>query len=246
MRTQNRASVHPTFVAFVRSRNIVALAFAVALPVAGQSPALNDAFARLDKTAQLFKAVSADIRRDMYTAVIDEHEKDMGTIAARREKSHETRMLIAFTGPDAKTISIDRTFVRVYLPKSKVVQVYDLGARRSIVDQFLLLGFGASSAELKEDYEVTLIGNGKETLGTANTWHLQLIPKSKDVLQHLKKAELWIDETTGLPAQQKFVTSSTGDFSLFTYSNTVLNPSLPDSALKLTYPRGVTEEHPRL
>ena len=44
-----------------------------------------------------------------------------------------------------------------------------------MVDQFLLLGFGASSAELKQDYDVTLIG--MEKLGGENTWHLQLIPQ---------------------------------------------------------------------
>ena len=220
------------------------VAFAVVLPLAGQSAALNDAFAKMDKTAQQFKAVTADIKRDMYTAVIDEHEKDMGTIKARREKSHDMHMLIEFTGADAKTVSIDSTTVKVYLPKSKLEDDYNLGARRGLVERFLLLGFGASSAELTGEYEVSLIGI--EAIGTENTWHLQLIPKSKDVLQHLKKAELWISQANGLPAQQRFVTSSSGDFSLFTYANVRFNPSLSEGDLKLNIPSGVTVEHPRL
>jgi outer membrane lipoprotein-sorting protein len=169
---------------------------------------------------------------------------DMGTIKARRDKSHDTRMLIEFTGADPKSVSLDGASVSVYLPKSKTVQVYDVGARRGLVDQFLLLGFGASSAELTEKYEVTLIG--AEKIGNENTWHLQLVPKSADALQRLKKAELWIGESNGLPAQQRFVTSSTGDFTLVTYSNMKLNQPLADGALKLNYPKGVTVEHPRL
>lgn len=223
----------------------LALALGVILPLAAQPPTLDDAFMRMDKTAVQFKAVVAGIQRDVYTAVIDDHEKDMGTIRVKREKSRDTRMLIEFTGPDAKTAAIDATTVSVYYPKIKTVQVYDLGAKRSLVDQFLLLGFGASSAELKEAYDVTLVGN--EPIGSEkNTWHLQLIPKSRDALQRLKKAELWIAETTGLPAQQRFVTSSGGDFTLVTYSNVRFNPPLPDGALKLNLPKGVTVEHPRL
>ena len=66
------------------------------------------------------------------------------------------------------------------------------------------------------------------------------------MLKNLKKAELWIGETSGLPAQEKLFTSAGGDYQLVTYSNLKLNPPLPESALKLNYPKGVTVEHPRL
>jgi len=197
MRTQKAAVVRPGFVAFSFLANCRALAFGVALPLAAQTPALgtsviNDAFARMDKTAQQFKSVTADMKRDVHTAVINDDAMDMGTIKVKREKSHDTRMLIEFTGTDAKTVSVDGTSVSVYLPKSKLVQVYDVGAKRGLVDKFLLLGFGASSAEMKAEYEVTLIAS--EKIGPENTWHLQLIPKSPDVLHNLKKAELWLAE----------------------------------------------------
>jgi outer membrane lipoprotein-sorting protein len=230
---------HPTFVPYR-----LVLALAIALPVAAQSPALNDAFARMDKTAQQFKSVTADMKRNVHTAVINDDAMDTGTIKVKREKAHEPRMLIDFTGSDAKTVSVDDTSVSVYLPKSQLVQVYRLGSKRNLLDQFLLLGFGASSSEIKQEYEVTLIG--EEKIGTEGTWHLQLIPKSAEVLHNLKKAELWIAEASGLPVQQRFVTSSTGDFTLVTYSNVKFNPSLSDGALKLKYPKGVKVEHPQL
>jgi outer membrane lipoprotein-sorting protein len=240
MRTQTRVSPRPAGMACS-----FALAFAISLPVAAQSPVgVNEVFARMDKTAQQFKAVTASIKRDVHTAVINDDAKDEGTIKVKRDKSNDTRMLIEFTGPDAKTVSLSGTNVSVYLPKAKTGQVYDVGSKKSLVDQFLLLGFGASSTDLKEHYDVTLVGT--EKVGTDNTWHLQLVPKSADVLKNLKQAELWISENTGLPAQQRFVTSSTGDFTLVTFSNMKLNPPLDDNALKLTFPKGVTVEHPRL
>jgi outer membrane lipoprotein-sorting protein len=211
--------------------------------MAAQAPdSLADAFARMDKIAQQFKAVTADIKRDVYTVVIDDHQKDMGTIKAKREKSHDTRMLIAFTSPDNRLISVDGTSATVYTPKLKTAQQVDI--QKGLVDQFLLLGFGASSADLKEHYDVTLLGTEKP--GTETTWHLQLIPKSKEVLKNLKKAELWIGQMSGLPVQEKLFTSSSGDYQLIVYSNVKLNPSVSDGDLKLKLPNGVTVEHPRL
>jgi outer membrane lipoprotein-sorting protein len=233
--------------ALVRRNGVVraiAVTVALALPVAAQTGAsLNDAFARLDKTSQQFHAMTADIARTVHTAIVNADDKDSGTIKVKVDKNNDTRMLIEFTAPNTQTVSIDSTEARIYYPKIKTEQVYNIGSRKALVDQFLLLGFGASSAALKEDYDITLAG--MEKIGADNTWHLQLIPKSKEVLQRLKKAELWIAEPNGLPAQQRFVTSAAGDFHLVTYSNVKVNPSLSDGALKLNTPKGVTVEHPQ-
>ena len=197
----------------------------------------------MDKTAREFKAVEADLHRDVYTAAIDEHERDMGTIRVKREKDN-VLMLINFTGPDAKSVSLDGKELSVYYPKIKTVQKYDISNHRNEVEQFLLLGFGATSAELQMSYDVTFIG--MEQVSGMNTWHLQLVPKSKEVLQHLKKAELWIGEMNGLPMQQKFFMSGNGDYELVTYSNMKFNPSFTEGDMKLKTPKGVTIQHPQL
>jgi outer membrane lipoprotein-sorting protein len=219
----------------------VITAFAIAAPLSAQT--LGDTFARMDKTAVQLKSVVAGIKRDVHTAVINDDEIDNGTIELKREKSHDTRMLIDFTGPDAKTVSLGEATVSVYYPKIKTVQVYDVGAKKQMVEQFLLLGFGASSAELKEAYDVTWVG--RENVGGQQTGHLKLIPKSKDVSRQVATAELWISETNGLPVEQKIVFVS-GDYWLVTYSDMKYNPPLSDDALKLKTPKGVQIEHPRL
>jgi outer membrane lipoprotein-sorting protein len=219
------------------------LAFVVAFTLAAQPPdPLADAFARMDKMALQFKAVTADIKRDVYTVIIDDHERGLGNIKAKRDKSHDTRMLIEFTSPESRILAIDGTSAEVYTPTLKTVQQVDI--KKGLVDQFLLLGFGASAAELKEHYAVTFIGI--EKLDSETTWHLLLVPKSAEILKNLKKAELWLGQTSGLPVQEKLFTSSTGDYQLYIYSNVKLNPPLSDGAVKLKYPNGVTVEHPRL
>jgi outer membrane lipoprotein-sorting protein len=236
--TRTRAAAHPIRVVLRLTLPLVVGFTLAAQPV----DPLTDVFARMDKIAQAFKAVTGDIKRDVYTAIIDDHQKDMGTMKAKRDRSQDTRMLIEFTSPDSRLIALDGTSAKIYTPKLKTEQDFDIS--KGLVDQFLLLGFGASSADLKEHYDTSFIGT--EKLGSETTWHLLLIPKSKEVLKNLKKAELWISQTSGLPVQEKLFTSSTGDFELITYSNVKLNPSLADSSLKLKVPNGVTVEHPRL
>jgi outer membrane lipoprotein-sorting protein len=216
-------------------------AFAIAAPLSAQT--LGDTFARMDKTAVQLKSVIAGIKRDVHTAVINDDEIDGGTIELKREKSHDTRMLIDFAGPNAKTVSLGESTVSVYYPKIKTVQVYDVGAKKQMVEQFLLLGFGASSAELKEVYDVTWAG--RENVGGEHTGHLKLIPKSKDISRQVASAELWISEMNGLPLEQKIVFVS-ADYWLVTYSGMKYNPPLSDDALKLKTPKGVQIEHPRL
>jgi outer membrane lipoprotein-sorting protein len=221
-------------------RRTFLLAIACSIPLCGQS--LNTVLARLDKTAQQFKSVAADLKRDVHTAIVNDDTIETGTIKVKRDK--ETRMLIDFTGPDAKTIAFDGSAVSIYYPKIKTVQIYSVGDKRGLIDQFLLLGFGATSAELQNAYEVSW--TGAENIDGKATSHIELIPKSKDVLQRLKKAELWIADSNGMPAQQRFVTSASGDFMLVTYSNVKTNPSTPDGSLKLNLPKGVKTERPQL
>lgn len=251
MRTRKRAVAHP-YAKVLDQKALAVLSLVLPLlggmaglvvPMQAQtSGGLAAAFARMDKIAPQFKGVKADIRRDVYTAAISDHEFDMGTIKVKREKNG-LRMLIDFTGAEAKSVSLDGPQISIYYPKAKTVQVYNIGAKQSEVDQFLLLGFGATSAELQKAYTVTFLGT--ESIGGVESWHLQLIPKSQDVLKHLTKAELWIGEMNGLPLQQKFF-FPTGDTQTATYSNMEFNPSLPDRDLKLNYPKGVTVEHPQL
>ncbi len=245
-RNRSARSEHPNFVSGIGSIPFVsfrflATAFAIATPLAAQT--LEETFARMDKTAKELKTVSAAIRRDVHTAVIDNDAIDNGTIKLKREKSHETRMLIDFTGRDAKSVSLADSTVSVYYPKIKTEQVYDVGARKQMVEQFLLLGFGASTADLKQVYNVSWVG--PETIAGQPAGHLKLIPKAQDVLRQVASAELWMSTANGLPLQQKIVFSS-GDYWMVDYSDIRFNPPLSDDDLKIKTPKGVQVEHPQL
>jgi len=207
-------------------------------------PAASDLDAvlnRIDKAGAAFHSFEAHLRRVTFTAVINDEAVDSGTIYLKRPHARDLHLLINFDEPDAKSFAFQGHKVEIYYPKIKTVQEIDVGKSRALVEQFLLVGFGTSRADLESSYTIRLIG--PETVAGQKTEHLELIPKSKEVLQHLSKFELWISDN-GYPVQQKFDLKA-GDYQLATYTDAQINPDLPDADLKLQLPKNVKREYPQ-
>jgi outer membrane lipoprotein-sorting protein len=196
---------------------------------------LQTAFGRLDKAAASFKGLAADMKRVQHTELVNANETDEGVITVKKYKANDTRILISFMKPDEKFISVDGSKAMMFTPKTKEAQEVDIHKHRDLVNAFMRLGFGSTSAELQNDY--TVEPGGPETVNGTPTIRIGLIPKSEEIRHHVKKAELWIRED-GIPVQQKFHQSG-GDYQLTTYTNVMLKSNIPDSAVKLDLPKGV-------
>jgi len=201
---------------------------------------LDAVFAKLDRAASAFTGVTADLRRLNHMALLNEDTVETGTFTMKRGK-RDLHVLFDIKQPAPKAYAFDGHKLEEYLPNERTVEEYDAGKYKSLADQFLLLGFGTGSKELQADYTITF--GGPDTINNEKTTRLELIPKSKELLVHLPKVDLWISDGMGVPVQQKFY-SPGGNYNLATYSNIMLNPSLPDSAVHLNLPKGVTREHP--
>jgi outer membrane lipoprotein-sorting protein len=218
------------------------LCAAAAAPARAASGDREAALNRMDRSAAAFRSMSADIRRGSHTAVINEDTVDSGTMLLKRAKPRDMRMLVTLTHPDPKSVALQGKKLEIYYPKIKTVQEFDVGKNRNLLDQFFLVGFGTPRRELESAY--TIKATGSETVAGQKTTRLELVPKSKEVLDHLKKFEMWISDEDGHPVQQKFYMAA-GDYMLVTYTNYKANPDLPDSALKLQLPKGVKREYPQ-
>ena len=222
--------------------NRILLSVAILTVAVPRLPAetLEATFARMDRAAANFTGVTADLRRLSHMALLNEDTVETGTFRMKRTR-HDVRVLFDIKQPDPKSYAFDGKKLEEYLPHEQTVQEYDAGKYKSLADQFLLLGFGTTSKELQADYTISF--GGPETIGNEKTTRIELIPKSKELLVHLPKVDLWISDQMGVPVQQKFY-SPGGNYNLATYSNIMLNPNLPDSAVKLDLPKGVTRERP--
>jgi outer membrane lipoprotein-sorting protein len=196
---------------------------------------LETAFARLDKAAATFKGMTADMKRTHHTELVNANEVDEGNIIVKKYKPGDVRMLINLTKPDPKIVSIGNGKAISYSPKTQEVDEFDIRKHKDLVNEVLLLGFGSSSRDLQSAYTIT--PGGPETVNGTSVIRIGLVPKNEELKHSIRQAELWIPEN-GVPVQQKFYETG-GDYQIATYSNMVINPNIPDSALKVDVPKGV-------
>jgi outer membrane lipoprotein-sorting protein len=219
----------------------IVMVFTTGLSLPAATGSLENALERMDRAAASFKALSADIKSVQHTAVINDDNTDIGRIMLKRSK-HDMRMLVELKQPDPKSIAVQGHKVEIFYPKRNAVEEYDIGQRRELLDQFMLVGFGTSGKELGSAYDIKVLG--PDTVAGQATTHLELAPKSPEVLKNLKKLELWIPESEGYPIQQKFYLAG-GDYKLVTYTDVKVNPPLTDADLKLKVPKDAKRVFPQ-
>jgi outer membrane lipoprotein-sorting protein len=202
---------------------------------------LADILARMDRAAQDFRALSATMKRIQYTAVISESNEMDGVVRLKRIKKG-TVGIVDFQHSEQRTVYVNGHDIQVYYPKANTVEIYDSSKYTSNIDQFLLLGFGTSSAELQKSYDLKMAGT--EAIGGVATTRIEMTPKSDELKKLITKIELWIPEGKDTPIQEK-VTEPSKNYELITYSDIKVNPSLPDSAFELKLPAKVKKIHPQ-
>ncbi len=230
------------------SRSGALLAAVLLLAGAAQAESLDAVLGRMDQAAKTTKSISADFTRTEYLAIFGDSDEATGHMNLRRD-GDQTKGVVNFTKPDEYAVYFPGGGkVEKLLPKAKLLEVYNLGSRGGLIDQYLLLGFANSSAELRKDYEIAL--GGEETVGGKKTTRIDLTPKSKEVReQYFAKIEMWIPEGEATALQVKLTKpskSAKADYYLFEYSNVKVNPDLPKSAFELEVPKGVQRKEMKL
>jgi len=200
---------------------------------------LENVLKQLDAQAADFHSLTADLERTKVTVVVNDKSTESGRILVRRDD----KMRIELTQPDARTILRDGDNFYLYNPKIRRVEQYNLGKKKSVVDQFLLLGFGTSGKSLTESYTITL--RGEEALDNHKVLLLELLPKTDEVKRQLSKIQLWLDESSWLPAQQQFFETGSGDYFIIRYKNVSRNMRIPDVEFKPHWPHGTTKVQPQ-
>ena len=209
---------------------------------AGQAPAqatTENVLGMMDKSAADFRSLTADLENTKYTDVVKDSSTETGRIFVRKDQ----KMRIEILKPDPRTILRTGDSLFVYTPKIKRVEEYDLGKNRAMVDQYVLLGFGTKSQNMLKSYDIKL--TGEEPLDGRRTFVLELTPKSDDVRHQITKIQMWIDQSSWLPIQQKFYETGSGDYIQFHYANVMKNLKIADSRFKQDWPKDVNRVKPR-
>jgi outer membrane lipoprotein-sorting protein len=193
---------------------------------------------QLDRSAKDFHSLSADVERTKVTVVVNDKSTEDGSILVRGDK-----MLLEMKPPNARTILRTGDNLYVYTPGLKRVEEYSLAQHRSLVDQYLLLGFGEQGKDLQKSYLVTLLG--EPMLDDRKTVELELTPRSDEARNQISKIQIWFDESSWLPVQQQFNETGSGDYFVIRYSRVVRNPDLGDAHFKPHWPKGTEKVKPQ-
>jgi len=199
---------------------------------------LESVLRELDESAKDFHSLSADVERTKVTVVVNDHSTESGTILVRGDK-----MLLDMKAPDPRTILRTGDSLFIYNPGLKRVEEYNLGKNRTLVDQFLLLGFGTDGKQLEKAYLVAVLKEDK--IDDRKTVELELTPKSQGVRDQIAKIQIWLDESSWLPVQQEFYEAGSGDYSIVHYTKVVRNAAISESQFKPHWPKGTERTHPQ-
>ena len=193
-----------------------------------QNADLQKVLSQMDAAAAKFQSAQADLSADVYTAVVQSHDIQKGTIAFRRAGG-STQMVMHI-----KTDN-DQPALKDVLYKNGELDLYEPGVKQETIlsananyERYLSLGFGGSGKQLAADWNIAW--QGTETIDGVETAKLDLTAKGapSDQFTHIT---IWIDPQRGVSMKQQ-VFQPGGDYRIASYSNIKLN-SVPESAFTL-------------
>lgn len=200
---------------------------------------LDYALSMMDHAAEDFKSLTAAIEHVKYTAVVQDKSTETGEVFVRKD----AKLRIDFQSPDPRTILRNGDNLYIYTPKINRVEEYNIGKNRAMVDQYLALGFGTRTEALRKNYEIAF--TGEEELDGRKAVVIELTPKSAEQRKQISKVVMWVDESSWLPVQQKFMEAGSGDYILSRYTKVMKNLKLGDGKFKPDWPKGTKVEKPR-
>jgi outer membrane lipoprotein-sorting protein len=204
--------------------------FLILAPLAAmaQNAELQKVLAEMDTASAKFQSAQADFVWDQYTAVVQSHDYQKGTIAFRRV-GNATEMVAHVKTENDQTAQKDVLYkggeLDFYQPALKQETILNAGAN---VERYLTLGFGGSGKDLAANWNIAYQGN--ETIDGVETAKLDLTPKQGGNSQ-FTHITVWVDSKRGISLKQ-IVFQDSGDSRTAVYSNIKMN-SVPASAFTL-------------
>lgn len=219
---------------------VVSIAVVVMLIVTSASEAnaqgvLRTILNRMDAMNKSLVSLRAEVRMDKVNAQLGETDTTTGkTQYLPKSKKQVMYARIDWEKPVVEQIVIIGDSYKLYRPRlNQLIEgKVDRTGKNSKVPGNALAFMGMSRAELQSNYTVNYLG--QDGAGGQQTWHLELIPKSKT---SYKTAELWVT-ADGLPIQAK-ITEQNGDSTTVLLSKIDQNITISADSFKLMLPANV-------
>jgi len=209
-----------------------AVLWLIPLGQAQEKYTLDQVFAKMDEMQKEFRSTAADIERTHVTVLVNDKDVSSGKFYYTR-RGKEPRVKLELSKPTPQYLLIDKGKLQLYTPNLKQVQEASISGHQEKVEMFMALGFGQSSQDLKNNFDVSVAG--EEVVDGKKTSILELTPKNRAMF---KSVRMWMDQQKWVAVQLR-TTENTGDYMIFKYSNVKMNTNIPDSVFDLKMPKDV-------
>ncbi len=195
---------------------------------------LDQVLAKMAEVGKSFQSMSGAIERTKVTVLVNDKAIDTGVVYFVR-RGTQTRIKLEITKPEQQSMLIDKGKAQLYFPRLKQVQEFFLGKNQDKAE-FLLVGFGQSNENIRNFYDVALVG--EEVVDGRKTSVIDMKPKSKQVSAMFTAIRLWMDQQRWVPLQSK-LTEASGDYMIVKFGNIKINAKVPESVFDLKLPKDV-------
>lgn len=207
---------------------------AVPPPAAAQGAGLiSSILNKMERNRRDLRSLRASVTIQKVDARFGE-EMSFGSVQYVPGAGRDANVRLDINRPRQEILAVENGQYIYFKPKMNVVYKgkSNKAPKSSGVLSFV---FNASGAQLKNDFNVELAGDGVLYDGGPHVVMLKLTPKRG---ADFKFAEVWVDDSTGMPVQTR-VTERNGDSTLVRLTDIQKNGRIPADAFKPQLPSGV-------
>jgi len=208
------------------ARLLLSMGFAGGIAIAGcgvervaAQPKPSSWSEQMDEASKNFTSAQADLHQELYTAIVQDTEKQTGQIYFKRNGA-ATDMGMKMFPPDApagtppvQIAEFKNNTLRLFSPNMNHLDEFSSAGKNAAPAQALMtIGFGGSAKDLKAAWIVTDLG--PETLkdGTQSvpTEKLDLVSKNPEIQKNLTHIAIWVDPARAVTLKQIFYLATAG------------------------------------
>ena len=155
---------------------------------------------RMDRNRRDLRSLRASIEMEKFNAQIGDRDKYFGGVIYLPGSGQTGSVRVDWQRPQRETLSVKDGQYTLFRPRLNMAYVGSASSKNSKVSGVLGFGLNASSQQLRNNFNVELLGEGTLYGNLHVTW-LKLSPKGRAGYRH---AEIWVDDA-GMPVQTKVI-----------------------------------------
>ena len=199
---------------------------------------LDDALRQIDRQAKDFDTVLADVQDRTQGP---RRQRARGEAEGRLYANEDGEIRISVKSPETREVLVLHSEVQIFNPETMIAERWSRSKHKYRLEPYLTpLGFSETGDDLEDDFLVTVLGeeriDGRRVLG------LQLTPKKEKVREHIGTIQLWIDESSWMPARQVVEHVATGEIITVDYEGMARNLKLNPDLFRAKWPRGTKKQ----